>query len=636
MSIITNNKWSLNYNNCISCGTTNHKHKAKGLCTRCYQKKHNYPQEYCSKCNKLTRVHSRLHGVPLCRSCSQAPIHICNICKKAATAALKFNNQYVCDSCYRKHFRKKYTCSICGKDEFAAIRSEEYTVCIKCYTTKNNFCNKCGRTILSPYLIDNKSVCNRCYEKSKSSNSDGIIDITRKTYICNICGQVNSVQEVYNDGSIICPDCYSSISKLCGLCKNPDNVIYSHLKSLPYCRKCYYQLLYIHELNESANKWNKDFYDIIAKFLEEKLKIISYESSYNLIKENEHIFHYLNEEFIKKNNSFTIDQFYELIKMYPSKKIFINDIISFLCIKNLLINFQHSYRILDSITSETSHLPKQLQKTLLSYNEFLVSKAKKYEEKGWIGQFTRFNYYTCYLYILTSIRFFTFLSCSLSISETASLNNHIVDMYIRLKPYDRGNLRHLVKFMNAEKLTFIKIALPNANFNHQLPVGLREDIQLKIYDKIINDPCVTLRDKVLLSLMILFAFTPGELQNLKKDYFAIRTENKVTILTLNFNKAKYKIPDNLYQIYINYIYSLKNNTEFIFPGRIYQKPLSLSSICHVLKKHGVTSTQLNCTAISNAMLNGMYQPALLMRSFRISNNTASRYYKLVKGSLEFE
>lgn len=636
MSIITNNKWSLNYDNCISCGTTNHKHKAKGLCTRCYQIKHDYPREYCSKCNILTRVHSRLNGVPLCRSCSQAPIHICNICKKSATAALKFNNQYVCDSCYRKYFRKKYTCSICGKDEIAAIRSEEYTVCTKCYTAKSNLCNKCGRTIASPYIMDNRHVCSRCYEKSKSSNSDIIIDITNKTYICNICGQVNNVQYIYKDGSIICSGCYLSISKNCYLCKNPNNIIYSHLKSLPYCRKCYYQILYTNALDKSSSKWNKDFYDIIAKFFDEKLKITSYESSYIMIKENGYIFHYLNDRFVKEKNSFTADAFYELIKIYPSKKILINDVISFLCIENLLINFQHSYRILDSIISETSHLPKQLHKTLFSYKEFLVSKAKKNEEKGWIGQFAKFNYYTCYLYILTSIRFFTFLSCSLNISETTSLNNNVVDMYISLKPYDRGNLRHLVQFMNAKKLTFIKIALPNAGFNHQLPVGLREDIQLKIYDKTINDPGVPLRDKVLLSLMILFAITPGELQNLKIEYFAIKIENKVTILTLKFNKTKYKIPENLYQIYINYIYSLKNNTEFIFPGRIYQKPLSLSSICRVLKKHGITSTQLYCTAISNAMLNGMYQPALLMRSFRISNNTASRYYKLVKGSLEFE
>lgn len=35
---LTNNKWSMKYNNCILCKSTNNKHQAKGLCTKCYSK----------------------------------------------------------------------------------------------------------------------------------------------------------------------------------------------------------------------------------------------------------------------------------------------------------------------------------------------------------------------------------------------------------------------------------------------------------------------------------------------------------------------------------------------------------------------------------------------------------------------
>jgi len=123
--ILAYKKWSKEHDSCIKCDTTEHPHKAKGLCTACYQKEHSYPQSVCSSCGSLARVHKRIDGNAICRKCYEEPLHTCSICNKEASAAYKLNSaDFICDSCYTKHYRKKLLCSICNHNGVLAINND--------------------------------------------------------------------------------------------------------------------------------------------------------------------------------------------------------------------------------------------------------------------------------------------------------------------------------------------------------------------------------------------------------------------------------------------------------------------------------------------------------------------------------
>jgi hypothetical protein len=628
--------WAKNYDECIKCHDTVHKHKAKGLCDTCYQKEHVYPQEYCSICGNMARVHKRVDKKAICRKCYKEPVHTCSICNKAASAAYKLNStNFICDPCYTKHYRKKYLCSICNNTGVLAINTDENKVCVKCYPEMNNYCFKCGRDIKSPYIIDGNHVCNRCYEKAKTTPLPQRIDVSTNLYECTICGKKNIVQKIYSDGSIICPECYKLTPRICYSCNNSINQIYSYIESLPYCRTCYYKKVFYMMVYTNAKVWNENFYEIVSAFFDEKANFTSYETAYLSVLKSQNIFNSLHEYYIKRDNSFIAEDLYSIIDYNPQKMMITNDFAAFLCNNKLINNYNNSSRILSCLSKEITNLPSSLQKPIILFKEYMVTLVKKLEEKGWSGNYSRLNYYTCYLYLLTAIRFFSFIKNTLKISQVTELNNHIVDVYIKVKPYDKGNLRHFLKYINDKKLSFIRLTLPNVNYIHAIPVGISEDKQSQIFFECINNTKILIRDRIIVILSLLYALTPEEMQKLKKSNFEKRSIENIDTLFLRLRNTKYKLPDRLYNIFNDYLLSLSKDIALAFPGRLINKSLSLGSICRIIKQFDVTSKQLYYTAISNVMTNGFTQPALLMKAFGINCNTATRYYNLIKGSMDY-
>ncbi len=632
---MSENSWSSKYSSCIKCNTTNHPHKAKGLCTSCYQKEHSYPQKICSICGNLARVHKKVDGKAICRKCYKQPIHTCSICNKQSSAAVKLSiAEFVCDSCYIKHYRNKQICSICGKSELLAINSIDKKVCIKCYSSPNNLCSRCGRSIESPYVLNGAHVCSRCYENFRQNNIS-TIDVSRNSYICSICGKQNSVQHIYSDNSVICPDCAKQQSDICYSCYNPLLPIYSHLDAKPYCRNCYHKQKFIAIFTNLKKNWCEIFTSIMEDYFNNKALTASYESIWTQVKKSELLLNDLNLAYSDNNYTFTSIIFINLISNYSSHKLFINDLIAFLYSKSIFVDYDNGLFLLNNLNEQISKLSTNLQNTIATYKEGLLSKLKRYTERGWVFKDSRFTYYTCYLYLLTAIRFLNFCYTLLDIGQSTQINNQTLDAYIRLKPYDKGNLRHFVKYINKNKLTFTLLYLPCSNYRHDLNVSLSDNKQKQLLEVCLYNSNIRLRDRIIIILMLLYGLTPQDIRQLKISNFSFTKSESKTKINLCFKKTNHEIPEIIIFLFIEYLNTLNSNNEYAFPGRHTSTAISLSSVCRIVSAFDVTATELYYTAVNNAMINGLYHPALLMKNFGINHLTATRYYKLIRSFYEF-
>lgn len=627
-------KWSKHFEMCSRCKSTSHSHKAKGLCTLCYQKEHLYPLCQCSICGYISRVHKRVNGKAICSKCYKEPIHTCSICSKETTAAYKLSCiDFVCDSCYAKHYRKKQLCSICNNLGVLAINNENTKVCVKCYPIHNNSCSKCGRNVKSPYVIDGNHVCSRCYENAKKDNLFSRIDINKEIIICSVCGKPNVIQRLYNDNSVVCPNCFKE--QVCHSCNNPVLPIHSHINGLPYCRGCYYKQKYLNIFIKLRENWNESFTKIIEEYFHKRSLKVSFEAIWEQIRFLENLLNDLNTDYTNNSFKFSTSSFVEKIKKYPLQKPSINSLISFLSLNNLLPEYYSGLILVDNLSDQINMLPIMLRKIIIEYKEELIIKFIKYQEKGWINSNLRFSYYTCYVYLLTALRFFKFINTILSIEQPTEINNHIVDNYIRIKQYERGNLRHFITYLNKNKVTFMQLILPHIKYLHDLNTGISHERQLQILDSCLYKNDNLLRDRILVLLMLLYGTTPESIRTLKKSNFYINKSKNTEQVVFYANMVKQEIPKIFSSLILEHCNSIDEFTEFIFPGRYVNTPLSNSSICRILKKFNVTATELHYTAVNNAMINGLYQPALLMKSFGINYITATRYYSIIKGSMEF-
>jgi integrase len=320
----------------------------------------------------------------------------------------------------------------------------------------------------------------------------------------------------------------------------------------------------------------------------------------------------------------------KIIKNHLSRKVFIYDFIAFLCSEGILSHYNSGQFLIDNLNDQIDEFPTNFKSVIIGYEKALLQKFAKYHEKGWVNENSRFSYFTCYLYILSALRFLTFIVSVLNLQQPTEINNHTIDAFLRLKPYDKGNLRHFIMHINKNKITFMQLTLPNSNYKHELHVSISDDKQQQLIEACLYNEDILLRDRIIVLLMLLYGITPIEIRTLKRDNFIISKSKCTSKILYQNNQIKHEIPSKISSIVLKYLNSLHESAEFTFPGRLLNTSISLSSICRIMKYFNVSSTELHYTAINNSMLNGLYQPALLMKSFGINHMTAIRYFYLIK------
>ncbi len=230
-----NNKWAQKHDKCIICNTTIFKHKAKGFCTRCYQKAKQPPIGICSGCGetaKLPLLNSNKERI--CYKCYEQPKHVCSICNCYDKAEIKINNNdYVCRKCYSKSFIPKSICSLCGKEDIIKKVLDDMKLCQYCYNKHyrpKKPCSKCGQIKLVHMVTsDGYSICTTCYTQ-----------LYRPKRLCSICGITDLIEKKEN-GLDICVKCYSKYyapKRICSLCKIFEKV-HIIVDGSDVCKSCY-------------------------------------------------------------------------------------------------------------------------------------------------------------------------------------------------------------------------------------------------------------------------------------------------------------------------------------------------------------------------------------------------------------
>lgn len=148
-SYTSSNRWSMNYDKCVRCGTTERKHVGKGLCVKCHRSDRYKLKKY-QISDKWVRRYDK------CIECGRTD-------RPHAAKGL-------CNTCYHNYQSRKK-----GRSErnFGAW-SWYYSKCQACGTTKR------------PHVKN--GLCRDCYEESKRDLSNCIS--------CPICGvKVNSLNQ---------------------------------------------------------------------------------------------------------------------------------------------------------------------------------------------------------------------------------------------------------------------------------------------------------------------------------------------------------------------------------------------------------------------------------------------------------
>ena len=371
-------------------------------------------------------------------------------------------------------------------------------------------------------------------------------------------------------------------------------------------------------------------------YFNNKALTVSYESIWAQIKKSELLLNDLYLAYSDNNYTFTSIIFVNLTSSHSSHKLFISDLMAFLYSKSILVDYDNGLFLLHNLNEQIGNLSTNLKNTIEAYKEELLIKLRRYTERGWVIKDSRFTYYTCYLYLLTAIRFLNFCNTLLDIGQSTQITNQTLEAYLRLKPYDKGNLRHFVKYINKNKLTFTILYLPCSNYRHDLNVSLSDDKQKHLLELCLYNSNIKLRDRVIIVLMLLYGLTSQQIRMLKvNNFIRVNSGNNTNFVLLN-NQVKHAIPEVLAPLLLQYIDSLKSVDDYVFPGRHCNTAISLSSVCRIVNSFGITATDLYYTAVNSAMLNGLCQPALLMKSFGIGPSTATRYYNLIKGCSYYE
>jgi len=146
--------WAKDFTSCVGCGTTERKHMAKGLCTRCYSAK--YSSEHLDKVNSQKKKWYRENITPEMQRIKREQINFGGMREEAL-------------------LRDNYKCSICGE-----CRLSKLTV---------HHCDGNGRGSMPPNnSIDNlQTLCRACHAALHGKN----IGWARDYDCCIVCGKTD-------------------------------------------------------------------------------------------------------------------------------------------------------------------------------------------------------------------------------------------------------------------------------------------------------------------------------------------------------------------------------------------------------------------------------------------------------------
>lgn len=132
------NRWALNFDKCIKCNLTNHRHEAKGLCIYCYNlqkyalkngNKYNYSKH--KKCDKCGNYMVNNSSSNICIHCKSYPTKWASAydkCISCNTTNIKHHAKGLCRKCYaiNRSTKKGYKQRKSEYDRSYSLKHNEY------------------------------------------------------------------------------------------------------------------------------------------------------------------------------------------------------------------------------------------------------------------------------------------------------------------------------------------------------------------------------------------------------------------------------------------------------------------------------------------------------------------------------
>lgn len=593
----------------------------KDICSSCYDKYYR-PRRMCSACGNISRVVKIIDGKDICLTCYRRqyqPKENCSICGKYSTIHKNTENGHVCRSCYTRYYQPKFQCSICGELSIRSKKDDDKSICPSCYMKyycPRHPCSICGNLDIVMKSQNEKKICPTCYYRN-----------FRHTSECSICKKVGVI--TLNDGiRKVCNTCYR---QLIGTCINCGKSTKHFFHSKKLCLDCWYQL----KVQEVVQQYKiffikDDTFLLFQKYAETLIKYRTPLVAYLTLLNHSELFKYID------NNPIEIcDLSIEHLTEYRMKYRVSH--------YNTFENFLLKENVIQPLTSEellkkflgklANTLQAHFSIVLTSYSEYLLNKQKALRKHGHLESFkieTLINYCTIARNFLQVI--------SHSIESIHEITDIDVDKYLQSNPSHNMALRNFIKWLNNSISIFSKLRLPYCNsISNKISIIDNEDL-FKVIESL-SSPGTPYKEKVIGFLLLFYAIRPSESREIKLEHYT----KDVNDSYLFIRKTNIKLHPFVSTLIDNYIaiersdrLSLSNHCNWLFPGKHFNKAISLTYMNEILHKHNISSRKSFSTCIVNSLINYNLSPAVIIHSLGINISTIVSYYNNLNMNATFE
>lgn len=616
-------KWSRDYDKCIVCNSTEHRHKSKGYCVKCYpaHKHEIMPVYVCSKCSREMKGYmDRKSGDFICLSCRAAKIKPCYLCGQEKKPYTKIGNGvYVCEDC-SKHIEES-KCSHCGNKGKVIERKGESLICYACDVRPLAACDIC-HTVVKFYKTDENGavMCQKCYTPAPKK--------------CIICGRFKTPKQRTSKGHI-CEDCYQRPLRECSMC-GEHKTGYKKTEDGKYlCRNCYYSMLLEQDIEDVKGKFTSDWVEkLFLEYLEDKRRIQSSEIVWKAVDRDKPLFDMLGRDF-KDISEITADAFWKTYHHMTRKRT--GQLYAFLVDRGYIEfpdmgseDYQRHYRIMSYIES----LPEGFKSLIHRYFQRFLSIREKKLSVGWKDSDRGTGSYATIESVITILKDFVSFLLESGINSFTEINIYHVDDYIaKHYTYARVVKRFLLWLHQEQQITW-KYRGKWKEPKYSTPRPIHDEKYEYLIERLFDDSyprkesliCLLalvygIRPKILRKIKVYDIKDSGDKLRLKLPYFEIELHDKIAE----------KIRNYIQETFLPNPFDIDN--PYLFYGYTYKEPMDEGSIYNIFHKHGIKSHQILSTVIHRLFNEKVRHPAVISKVTGIHKATAVRYYEAYNPSV---
>lgn len=584
------------------------------------------------------------------RALRKTPHTVCGSCGTPIDKAVAiYDEKAYCRHCYSKLF-EKMECPTCS----GSVRQPAGTAarpCEKC-RIQSRRCIRCHKPVpRAGRLIDGQVVCPACvwfYKEPQNCPNCGKLSkrlardlrlgfdepvcesCRRKDHrTCAQCGKDRRVAAYDHEGRPLCKTCVGSNGVfICPQCNKPGK-----RHSRAKCQQCYWRELGGQRLMKIDAALRNDWLRHEFRLFFDDLSVHRNPQRAALM-----ITKY-GEFFAALDGAVTIsaDLSYELLaQLFWNHGLHRHKVaISFLIRRGLLAEMKanewseflealRQRRILEN-NRDAPHY-----KLLLEYEEFLQHRVRSNRKFNWISPNERPKARTVTNNLAAANHFLTFVGAKTT-DDLRQLHQNTLDKYLYENRGYRDAIRPFVWYLNKIVRVFKQLEIPPDT------KGIRRGLilpEVKVSELLARWLCADgadARPALMGLLMLFYCQQPSTIVPIKLTDIQVHGNDTAQI---TIRRTFIEVESNVGQVLRRYLaarHVLCLNEKpwenpFLFPGQLARSHVSPGTIGYLMKHFEVSPEQLFATGVSNAFLDGVPSPKILVESTGITLPTAMKYF----------